>query len=77
MDSQTRSEIDEFSTAGFIGVKSEGDKVTVVVPDSKNVIDSVTSDSVVEIARSAGYTVEKRSVSPINVVSAVELSQHI
>lgn len=63
LDSQTRSEVDEFSTAGFIGVKSEGDKVTVVVPDSKNVIDSVTSDSVVEIAKSAGYTVEKRSVS--------------
>lgn len=73
LDSQTRSEIDEFSTAGFIGVKSEGDKVTVVVPDSKNVIDSVTSDSVVEIARSAGYTVEKRSIKYEDLASFTEV----
>jgi branched-chain amino acid aminotransferase len=63
VDSQTRSEIDEFSTSGFIAVKKDGEKITVAVPDSKNVIDSVTSDSVLEIARSLGYTVEKRSVS--------------
>lgn len=62
LDSQTRSEIDEFSTSGFIGVKMDGDKVTVAVPDSKCVIDSVTSDSVCQIAKSAGYNVEKRSI---------------
>src|ERR1700761_7840343 len=44
LDSKTRSEVDEFSTSGFIGAKVEGDKVTLVVPDSKNVIESVTSD---------------------------------
>ena len=62
LDSQTRSEIDEFSTSGFIGVRTEGDKTTIAVPDSKNVIASVTADSVLEIAKSLGYTVEKRSV---------------
>lgn len=63
LDSQTRSEIDEFSTSGFIGVKKDGDKTTICVPDSKNVIDSVTSDSVFQIAKHEGYTVEKRSVT--------------
>ncbi|KFY49266.1 hypothetical protein V495_00647 [Pseudogymnoascus sp. VKM F-4514 (FW-929)] len=62
LDSQTRSEIDEFSTSGFIGVRSEGGKTTIAVPDSKNVIASVTADSVLEIAKSLGYTVESRSI---------------
>lgn len=62
LDSQTRSEIDEFSTSGFIGVNKDGDNITVAVPDSRCVIDSVTSDSVLQIAKSAGYNVEKRSI---------------
>jgi branched-chain amino acid aminotransferase len=63
LDSKTRSEIDEFSTSGFIGVKGKGDNITLVVPDSKCVIDSVTSDSCLEIARSKGWKTEKRSAS--------------
>lgn len=63
LDSKTRSEIDEFSTSGFIGVKKEGENVTIAVPDSKNVIDSVTADACLEIAKSFGWSVEKRSVS--------------
>lgn len=63
LDSRTRSEIDEFSTSGFIGVKKTGDSYTMVVPDSKNVIDSVTSDSMVQIARDIlGFKVEKRKI---------------
>jgi len=62
LDSKTRSEIDEFSTSGFIGIKKDGELVTLVVPDSKCVIDSVTSDSVLEIARSLGWKTEKRSI---------------
>ncbi|KAI6814699.1 branched-chain amino acid aminotransferase [Hortaea werneckii] len=66
LDSRTRSEIDEFSTSGFIGVRGdaskEGESVTIVVPDSKNVIKSVTSDSVCQIAKSWGWKVEKRSI---------------
>lgn len=65
LDSKTRSEIDEFSTSGFIGVKKEGDSVTLVVPDSKCVIKSVTSDSCLRIAESKGWKVEERSVSPL------------
>ncbi|MCJ1380520.1 hypothetical protein MMC17_003628 [Xylographa soralifera] len=62
LDSKTRSEIDEFSTSGFIGVKVEGDSVTLVVPDSKNVLQSVTSDSACQIAASFGWTVEHRRI---------------
>ena len=63
LDSKTRSEIDEFSTSGFIGVKQEDGKTTVVVPDSKNVIKSVTSESACQIAKDVfGYNVERRRI---------------
>jgi branched-chain amino acid aminotransferase len=65
LDSRTQSEIDEFSTSGFIGVKNSScyDKTVLVVPDSTNVIASVTSDSCLRIARDiCGWTVEKRRI---------------
>lgn len=64
LDSKTRSEIDEFSTSAFIGVRKGADNdVTIVVPDSKNVIDSVTASSVYDIASKVyGYKVEKRRI---------------
>lgn len=62
LDSATRSEIDEFSTSAFIGVKRDGEAITVVHPDSANAIDSVTAASVGEIARALGFRVEKRRV---------------
>jgi branched-chain amino acid aminotransferase len=64
LDSKTRTVVDEFSTSGFVGahVKSEDD-VTIVVPDSKNVIKSVTSESVCQIAKSFGWKVDVRPVS--------------
>ena len=63
LDSKTRSEIDEFSTSGFIGVRQDGEKTTVVVPDSKNVIESVTSESACQIASDMfKYHVEHRRI---------------
>lgn len=65
LDSARHEEIDEFSTSGFIGAIRTGDgdsDVTLVVPDSKSVIESVTSDSVQQIGRSFGWKVEKRSI---------------
>ncbi|KAK5123872.1 hypothetical protein LTR85_002068 [Meristemomyces frigidus] len=63
LDSRTRTEIDEFSTSGFIGIHGTPDEgCTLVVPDSKNVIKSVTADSVCEIAQSWGWKVEKRPI---------------
>lgn len=64
LDSKTRSEIDEFSTSGFIGVKKSGDEITIVVTNSKNVIKSVTSDSVCQIGKEMfGWKVEKRRIA--------------
>ncbi|KAJ8604629.1 hypothetical protein MRB53_041727 [Persea americana] len=63
LDSKTRSAIDEFSTSSFLGVKKGKDgQVTIVSPKSSQILDSITSASVCEIAESLGYTVEKRPV---------------
>ncbi|EFQ33888.1 branched-chain amino acid aminotransferase [Colletotrichum graminicola] len=62
LDSVRHEDIDEFSTSGFIGVRRDGEDVTLVVPDSKCVIDSVTSDSIQQIGRSFGWTIEKRVI---------------
>ncbi|KAF4539220.1 Branched-chain-amino-acid aminotransferase TOXF [Lasiodiplodia theobromae] len=65
LDSRTNTEIDEFSTSGFIGVQARDDArggYRLVVPDSKNVIRSVTSVSCIELARSFGWDVETRSI---------------
>ncbi|KAB8233428.1 hypothetical protein ETB97_000740 [Aspergillus alliaceus] len=65
LDSRTRSEIDEFSTSAFIGVRKDASgAVTLVQPDSKNVIDSVTAASVCDIGeRVFGFKVEKRRIA--------------
>lgn len=62
LDSARHEEVDEFSTSGFIGAIKNGDDVTLVVPDSKCVIDSVTSSSIQDLARSFGWKVEKRPI---------------
>ncbi|KAK1145053.1 hypothetical protein N8T08_004482 [Aspergillus melleus] len=66
LDSRTRSEIDEFSTSAFIGVRKDpaSGVVTLVQPDSKNVIDSVTAESVCELGRRMfGFAVERRRIA--------------
>lgn len=65
LDSRTRSEIDEFSTSAMIAVKKDkgSGQITLVQPDSPNVIDSVTASTVCEIGkRWFGYGVEKRRI---------------
>ncbi|KAH3976646.1 hypothetical protein HBH98_160060 [Parastagonospora nodorum] len=62
LDAQTRTCIEEFSTSGFIGIKKLGDQVVVVVPDSKNIVQSITSDSCLALAESFGWRVEKREI---------------
>ncbi|KIW96563.1 branched-chain amino acid aminotransferase [Cladophialophora bantiana CBS 173.52] len=74
LDSKTRSEIDEFSTSGFLGVRKDGDKTTIVVPDSKNVIKSVTSESACQIAKDIlGYSVEKRRIDYSELPQFIEI----
>ncbi|KAF7545680.1 hypothetical protein G7Z17_g8986 [Cylindrodendrum hubeiense] len=62
LDSARHEDIDEFSTSGFIGALKNGDDITLVVPDSKCVIDSVTSSSIQDLALSFGWKVEKRTI---------------
>ena len=62
LDSKTRSVVDEFSTSAFIGVKKNGDKIKLIASGSKNVIKSVTGDSVLKIAESFGWETESREV---------------
>lgn len=62
LDAQTRTCVEEFSTSGFIGIKKDGEAVTVVVPDSKNIVDSITSDSCLALAESFNWKVERREI---------------
>lgn len=67
LDSKTGEDIDEFSTSGFMGVRTKieagkPDQVVLVVPKSDNIINSVTSDSLMAIGKDLGYQVEHRTV---------------
>lgn len=62
LDSRTHSEIEEFSTSAFAGFKIGPSGICMVVPESPNIVDSVTSDSCREVARSLGWAVERRTV---------------
>lgn len=68
LDSKTHTEVDEFSTSGFIGVEKNGEQITLVVPDSQAVITSITSESTLEIGRTFGYKIERRSVREVFLV---------
>ncbi|KAH3911146.1 hypothetical protein HBI56_235900 [Parastagonospora nodorum] len=71
VDAGTRSEIEEFGSSGFVGVKSDG---TLVVPESRQVIASVTSDTLQVIAKEVlGWKVEKRRVGVDELASFEEV----
>lgn len=63
LDSQTQTEIDEFSTSGFIGIRRIGGETSLIIADSKAAIESITADSAARVAESLGWRVEKRTVS--------------
>ncbi|KAK9855735.1 hypothetical protein MYU51_002447 [Penicillium brevicompactum] len=73
LDSRTQSQIDEFSTAGFLGLKKTGDSYTLVVPSSPSILKSVTSTSCVELARSFGWAVELRPIPYLELPHFVEI----
>ncbi|KAF2472677.1 branched-chain amino acid aminotransferase II [Lindgomyces ingoldianus] len=64
LDSRTQTEVEEFSTSGFVGVRCEtgGRRFVLTVPDSESIVASVTSDSVLALARAKGWGVEKRRI---------------
>lgn len=74
LDSTRHEEVDEFSMCAFVGIKSDSEEeATVVIPDSPNVIDSVMSNSVQDVARSFGWKVEKRAVNYTELPSFSEV----
>lgn len=60
LDSATRSFIDEFSTANFLGVKERDGKKTLVVPTSPSILGSITTKAIADIAESLGWAIERR-----------------
>lgn len=65
LDSKTRTHIDEFSTSNALGIKkasSPDATPTLVVPRSDSILKSVTTKSLVDIAKSLGWNVELRPV---------------
>ncbi|PWY99735.1 branched-chain amino acid aminotransferase II [Testicularia cyperi] len=64
LDSASHTYIDEFSTSNVLAVQKQNDEITLVVPESKSILRSVTKISVVEIAEKlCGWTVELRQVA--------------
>lgn len=59
LDSATHTLIDEFGTSNFIGITRDGRYVT---PKSVSILESITNDSLMVIARDLGLTVEHRPV---------------
>lgn len=68
LDSKTRTHVDEFSTSNFLALKGTGDATILVVPESTSILKSVTTKSVIELAKSFGWKVERRAV-PIEEIS--------
>lgn len=54
---------DEFSTSNALFIKREGDKITLVVPESPSILKSVTTKALKDIAsKTFGWSVEERPV---------------
>jgi branched-chain amino acid aminotransferase len=73
LDSERREFVEEFATSGFLGWRRSGgdgaggEGEVLVVPESGCAIESVTSESLVVLARREGWVVEKGLVgcSPV------------
>lgn len=64
MDSQTRTNIDEFSTSNALFLSESDGQVTLVVPESTSILKSVTTMSIIDIARKQfQWKVEQRVLS--------------
>ncbi|RUS31097.1 branched-chain amino acid aminotransferase [Jimgerdemannia flammicorona] len=65
LDSATRSHIDEFSTSNFVALTHADPTTghtTLVTPNSPSILRSVTRSSLVQLARSFGWSIEERMV---------------
>lgn len=62
LDSKTHTYVDEFSTSNFVALSNKDGATTLVTPNGRTILRSVTRISLVEIARDLGWTVEERDV---------------
>jgi branched-chain amino acid aminotransferase len=58
LDAREKKYIDEFSTSNFIGIKGD----VYVTPDSPSILQSITNDSLAELAKDTGLKIERRHV---------------
>ena len=59
LDAKTHTNVEEFATSNFIGIKKDG---TYVTPNSNSVLPSVTNKTLQQIASDMGMKVEVREV---------------
>jgi branched-chain amino acid aminotransferase len=59
LDAKTHTLVEEFATSNFIGIKPDG---TYVTPDSCSILSSVTNNTLQQIAKDLGMSVEARAV---------------
>ncbi|KAJ8612381.1 hypothetical protein CTAYLR_007951 [Chrysophaeum taylorii] len=70
LDPKEKAYVEEFSVSNFIGIKYDGP--TFVTPDTDTVLESTTNDLLMQLARSLGWTVERR---PIHVSELAEFDE--
>lgn len=68
--------MEEFSTSGFVGLVTADGKRELYVPETNNAVRSVTSDSLLAVAKEQGWTVHREKVhmlASMNTVSRLVL----
>jgi branched-chain amino acid aminotransferase len=54
--------VDEFSTSNFVAITSTSETTTFCAPESPSILNSVTKQSLVQLAKSFGWAVENRVI---------------
>ena len=76
LDSKSRTMIDEFSTSNFVAIQKDEStqRTTFIVPESASILKSVTTNSLIELSKSFGWTVEIRPVPFTEVANYSEVA---
>tara|TARA_B100000749_G_scaffold280707_1_gene278194 strand:+ start:126837 stop:127859 length:1023 start_codon:yes stop_codon:yes gene_type:complete len=70
LDAKTRQNVEEFGTSNFIALTEDGKYIT---PDSGTILPSITNDSLIQICKDKGITVERRAISVKEISSLKEI----
>ncbi|KAF9152900.1 hypothetical protein DFQ26_000727 [Actinomortierella ambigua] len=72
LDSKTHTNVDEFSTSNFVALtypEKEGGNPVFCAPESPSILNSVTKQSLVQLAKSFGWKVENNVVAFSDIVN--------